>query len=193
MKMPWTMACGWALFLACLAPASPPLAPQVAGGTPGGLAMTHPPRPLPPLVLEDQFGHPEKLPDRLDRVVVLVYGDRRGADANKQLGEALHVHFHPTARGCRPRGAPCPGEAAGRRATGDAQPGRDRGAGGVRWQGAALVPSVIRAQFRAASPAVPVWLDFQDQMKQLFGLAAGVPNVAVVDTRGRLRCTASGP
>jgi hypothetical protein len=51
---------------------------------------------------------------------------------------------------------------------------------------------VIRGQVRAGSPVVPVWLDFQDQMKQLFGLAVGVPNVAVVDAQGRLRYTASG-
>jgi hypothetical protein len=155
--------------------------------------VTHPPRALPPIVMEDQFEQPEKLSDGLGRVVVLVYGDRRGADANKQLGEALHVYFHPAAHGQ-------PAEQAHRapvKPLEDVPPGTvspDVVTVPVACIGKvpALVRTLIRSQFRSGSPAVPVWLDFQDQMKQLFGLAAGVPNVVVVDTKGRLRYSASG-
>lgn len=155
--------------------------------------VSHPPQPVPPLVMEDQFEQPEKLSDGQGRIVVLIYGDRRSADANKQLGEALHVWFHPSARGLPPdkaRQAPVkPLENAS-----PESPGPDVVAVPVACIGKVppLVRSMIRSQIRNSSPAVPVWLDFQDQMKQLFGLAAGVPNLVVVDTQGRLRCSATG-
>jgi hypothetical protein len=155
--------------------------------------VTHAPRALPPIVMEDQFERPEKLADGLGRVVVLVYGDRKSADANKQLGEALHMYFHPTARGLPPdRAHQAPVKPLDNVPPGTPSP--DVVAIPVACVGKvpALVRSLIRSQIRAAAPAVPVWLDFQDQMKQLFGLAAGVPNVVVVDTQGRLRYTTSG-
>jgi hypothetical protein len=50
----------------------------------------------------------------------------------------------------------------------------------------------ICRQFRDASPEVPVWLDFDDRLRQLFGLSAGEPNLAVIDAAGRLRHAATG-
>src|SRR5262249_7822694 len=60
-------------------------------------------------------------------------------------------------------------------------------------QVAAVVRSAVRAAFRTSSPDVPVWLDFQDQLKEQCGFTPGVSNVAVLDTFGRLRCLATGP
>jgi hypothetical protein len=163
-------------------------------GASAAQVVSHPPQPVPPLVMEDQFEHPAKLSDGLGRVVVLIYGDRRSADANKQLGEVLHVWFHPTARGLAPDKA----RQASVKPLEDAAPGTP-GPDVVMVPVACigkvppLVRSLIRGQIRGGSPAVPVWLDFQDQMKQQFGLAAGVPNLVVVDTQGRLRCSATGP
>jgi hypothetical protein len=57
----------------------------------------------------------------------------------------------------------------------------------------ALVRSTIRTFFRTSSPDVAVWLDFQDQLKEQCGFTPGVPNLAVLDTSGRLRCLATGP
>ena len=56
-----------------------------------------------------------------------------------------------------------------------------------------VVGSAIRTGFRTSSPDVPIWLDFQDQLKEQCGFAPGVSNVAVLDTAGRLRCIATGP
>ena len=51
------------------------------------------------LALEDQFGRPQSLAAMRGRVVVYVYGDRKGTDASRTFGEQLHVLFHPTAKG----------------------------------------------------------------------------------------------
>jgi hypothetical protein len=51
---------------------------------------------------------------------------------------------------------------------------------------------VARTRLRQESPHVSVWLDFDDVMRQTFGMAAGVPNVAVVDTAGRPHRVVSG-
>jgi predicted transcriptional regulator len=56
----------------------------------------------------------------------------------------------------------------------------------------ALLRALIRTKFREASPAVPVWLDLTDQMRTQFGVQPDVPNVAVIDTQGRLRYTDAG-
>src|SRR5262245_57845678 len=54
------------------------------------------------LMLEDQFEHKQDLATRSGDVVVLLYGDRDGMPANKDLGEKLHLHYHPTAKGLPP-------------------------------------------------------------------------------------------
>ena len=62
-------------------------------------------RPLPKpveLVLEDQFERKTDLADLRGNVVILVYGDRKGTDACRTLGEQLHVCWHPTAKGQPP-------------------------------------------------------------------------------------------
>ncbi len=56
-----------------------------------------------------------------------------------------------------------------------------------------VIRAVVRGSIRAASPDVPVWLDFGDQMKMQFPFTPGVANVVVLDAVGRPRYTASGP
>ena len=48
------------------------------------------------LNLEDQFGRKQDIAALRGAVAVLVYGDRRATDACRELGERLHVAFHPT-------------------------------------------------------------------------------------------------
>jgi hypothetical protein len=148
---------------------------------------------VPVISLDDQFEKLHAATDHRGDVLVIIYGDRQGADANRALGETVHVHFHPTARGLGPAQArrapvrPVADLSAGQRspdvvtipvATIGAVPG--------------VVRSVLRGQFRSASPDAPVWLDFQDQTKKQFGFQAGVPNLAVLDTTGRLRLIQTG-
>jgi hypothetical protein len=151
------------------------------------------PTPLAPLNMEDQYERPRHLSGYRGHVVVLIYGDRASADANKKLGEAVHVHFHPSARDLPPEKAlqapalPLEGVPAGTTvpdvvALPIACVGKVPG----------FVRIFVRGQIRNGSPYMPVWLDFEDQMKTRFGLAPGAPNVAIVDSQGRLRYTGNG-
>jgi hypothetical protein len=150
-----------------------------------------PPAPL--FVLEDQFQRPRNIGAAPGDVVVLIYGDRNSAEANRQLGAALHVHFHPAAQGQPPAQAaraparPIAGWPAG-------VPVPDVRVLAVACAGKVpgVVASLIRSQLRSKSPDMPVFLDFEDKMKQFYGLGAGVTNLAVIDTQGRVRCRAHG-
>jgi hypothetical protein len=172
-------ALGWLVFLAG------PLPAQV---------VARPAPPMPAVLMEDQFEQPHRLDQLRGKVVVMIYGDRKSADSNRVLGEALHVHFHPAARGLPPEQA--------QQAPARPVEGLPLGLSGpdvvtvpVASIGKVpgLVRGLIRSQIRSGSPGLAVWLDFQDQLKQQFGLAAGVSNVLVVDALGRLRYTATGP
>jgi len=154
------------------------------------LALGQPPIDLSEWTMEDQFGRSTRLGVHAGNVVVILYGDRGGADANKHLGEQLHVAFHPSARGLPP--------AKAREAPVRPVPGKERSPD-VRLIPAASLGTVptmlrglIRAQFRGASPDLPVWLDWQDVLKKQFSLAPGMPNVLILDTKGRVRYTFSG-
>lgn len=157
-----------------------------------GAAVAQPPA-TPALALEDQFDRKVDLGAYRGAVVILVYGDRRGTDACKALGEQLHVCWHPDAKGqppARAQAAPVvgldglpPGKAAP-----DVKvipvaccgkvPGPIRG--------------VIRTQIAKGAPDVPVWLDFADAMKANFGLTPGEPNLVVIDAAGRPRGKVNG-
>ena len=54
------------------------------------------------LVLEDQFDQKADLAPLRGQVVVLVYGDKKATDTCRQLGESLHVCWHPDAKGQPP-------------------------------------------------------------------------------------------
>ena len=148
----------------------------------------------PVLMMEDQFEKTHNVTDYRGEIVVFVYGDRLAAAANKTLGEQIHVHFHPTAQGM-------PADKA-RQASVRPLPDLPSGTRNpeVRSVPVAcignvprLVRGVMRGQFRIGSPDMPVWLDFDDQMKkQEFPFTAGVPNVVVIDAAGQLRYSHSG-
>ena len=148
---------------------------------------------VPVLAMEDQFEKLHDVRDHRGDVVVLIYGDRKSADANKALGELLHVTFHPGAKGQPPAHArkapvqPLPGLPAAARSP-------DVLAIPVACVGKvpALVRALIRGQIRTGSPDVPVWLDFADLMKTQFPFQPGVPNVVVLDGQGRYRYAAGG-
>ena len=44
--------------------------------------------------------------------------------------------------------------------------------------------TVARSRFRKDSQFVSVWLDFEDTMRQRFGIVPNEPNVVLLDTRG---------
>jgi len=51
---------------------------------------------------------------------------------------------------------------------------------------------VARSRMRTDSPHVPVWLDFEGVMEQVFGMVPGGPNVVVLDTTGKTHSVLSG-
>lgn len=145
------------------------------------------------LVLEDQFDRKADLADLRGHVVIIVYGDRHSTDACRALGEALHVHWHPEAKGQPPakaRSAPVvpldnlkPGQVAPDvivvpvACCGKIPP---------------AVRGLIRSHIAKGVPDAVVWLDFDDIMKTRFGQKPGEPNLVVFDTQGRLRAQVSG-
>jgi len=145
------------------------------------------------IALEDQFRtRHETLALRGD-VVVLVYAARHGAEAAHELGRRLHVRFHPTA--------------ASVAATEWARQPVVNPAGwpaGVRAPDVHAIPvaclpevpkalqSVARSRLRKESQHVPVWLDFEDVMRQRFGIVPDEPNVLIIDTHGCAHGVLSG-
>ena len=145
------------------------------------------------LVLEDQFERKADLADLRGNVVILVFGDRKGTDTCRALGEQLHVCWHPDAKGQPPakaRAAPVvpleglkPGQVAPNvvvvpvACCGKPGPG---------------VRATITRRMAKESPDVVVWLDYTDAMKGMFGLTAGEANVAVIDAKGVARMKLNG-
>jgi len=137
------------------------------------------------VVMEDQFKNRCDTAVMRGDVVVLVYAGRQGAEAALEVGRRLHTHFHPTAAGAAaeewstqpvvpPAGWPA-----------------DARVPDVRVIPVACVPEVPKAlhavarnRLRKESPVVSVWLDFDDVMRQRFGMVPDEPNVLLVDTRG---------
>lgn len=157
------------------------------------------PQPQPPapkaveLVMEDQFERKTDLADLRGNVVVLVFGDRKGTDACRTLGEQLHVCWHPGAKGQPPAKA----QAAPVVPLDGLKPGQV--APNVIVVPVACcgkVPAAIRPaigkQIAKGSPDVVVWLDYADAMKGQFGLTAGETNVVVIDAAGRARVKFNG-
>ncbi len=150
------------------------------------------PKPV-ELVLEDQFERKADLADLRGNVVVLVFGDRKGTDACRALGEQLHVCWHPTAKGQPPAKAqiapvvPLEGLKPGQVAPNVIV---------VPIACCGKVPAAVRPAIRngvaKGSPDVVVWLDYADTVKTLFGLTAGETNVAVIDATGVARMKLNG-
>jgi hypothetical protein len=145
------------------------------------------------IAMEDQFRNRRETGVFRGDVVVLVYAERKGAEAALELGRRLHVLFHPTAET-----APA-SEWSRQPVTG--LPGWPAH---VRVPDVHVVPvasmpevpkpleTVARSRMRTDSPHVPVWLDFEGVMERLYGIVPGGPNVVVLDTAGRTSSVQSG-
>ena len=115
-----------------------------------------------------------------------LYGDREAAEASRDLGAALHVLFHPSAKGKPPADAadapvrPVPGAAGELR--------RPAGAGGRRGErprrAGADPPGDRLSNSARAAPHTPVLLDWDGDLGRRFGLVAGEPNAVVISADG---------
>lgn len=151
-----------------------------------------PPKPV-ELMLEDQFERKANLADLRGNVVILVYGDRKGTDVCRTLGEQLHVCWHPTAKGQPPAKA----QAAAVVPLEGLKPGQvSPNVIVVPVACCGKVPGAIRGtiskQIAKGSPDVVVWLDFANTMKDMFGLTAGETNLVVIDAIGVARLKLNG-
>jgi len=145
------------------------------------------------LTLDDQFEKAQNINQYRGDVLILLYGDRDGMPANKGLGEKLHVHFHPTAQGKPP--------AEANRAPATPVPNLPQGMRSpeVRVVPVAcvgkvpdLVKNIIRGRIKKDAPDTTVLLDFENKMKDQFGMKEGEPNLVLIDTQGRVRMKAAG-
>lgn len=170
-----------------------PAALVILAGTLGpslapGAELVPPPaeRPAVNIVLEDQFRNRRGTEQLRGDIVVLVYAERHGAEAALELGRRLHLRFHPTADGAPPT------EWSTQPVIGLAGWPEGVPAPDVHVIPIACVPevpkplhAVARVRLRQESPHVSVWLDFEDVLRQTFGLVPAEPNVALIDGDGR--------
>ena len=145
------------------------------------------------IAMEDQFKNRHETLRYRGDVVVLVYAERKGAEAALEVGRRLHVRFHPSA-------AQAPATEWSRQPV----------AAPTGWPAALAPPDVhvipvaclpevpkalepvARSRFRKESQFVSVWLDFADTMRQRFGGVPDEPNVVLLDTRGCPQGVVSG-
>lgn len=168
-------------------------APAPGGAAPQAQVVRLKPQKAPAFVMGDQFEKEHRCQECQGDILVLIYGDRESSEFNKQLGEMIHIAFHPSAKNLPPEKArqaapsPLPGQPSGSRTP-------DVKAVPVAIIGKApnLVKSIIRNEFRKACPDCPVWMDFEGIMQQSFGMAPGVPNLVVIDAAGQVRMAAGG-
>ena len=145
------------------------------------------------LAFEDQFRNRREIGQLRGDVVVLVYANRTAAEAAVELGRRLHLRFHPTAAGAaaeewsRQPVTPLANWPAGQRMP------------DVHVIPVACLPevpkplhAVARSRLRKESEFVSVWLDFDDAMREAFGMVADEPNIVVIDTQGRKHSVRSG-
>jgi hypothetical protein len=150
------------------------------------------PKPV-ELSFEDQFEQKRNLSDLRGKVVIVVYGDRNGIESSRELGEKLHVLFHPTAKGLTPEKAKlAPVIALAGVADGKASP--DVVVVPVACAGAVPGPikALIRRGLKKDAADTPVWIDFGTVMADKFVLKEGQANVAVFDAGGYLRMKVNG-
>jgi len=150
------------------------------------------PKPL-ELSFEDQFEAKHSVADFKGKVVILVYGDRNGIEASKELGEKLHVVFHPTAKGLAPDKAKlAPVAALPGVAEGKVSP--EVVVVPVACAGSVPGPikTLIRRGLKKDAAETPVWIDFGTAMSDKFAMKEGQPNIAVLDANGYLRLKVNG-
>ena len=154
------------------------------------------PRKEPPkidLSLPDQMERKQDLASHRGDVVILLFGDREGAKQNREIGEQLQVEFHPTAKGqTGAKAAQAPVTPLANLPQGKRSPDVKIIPVACIGKVPAVVKNLIRSQVKKEVGETPVWLDYEDRMKELFGLSVGEPNLAVIDAEGKLRFRATG-
>jgi hypothetical protein len=145
------------------------------------------------MAFEDQFGKVSTVAGQQGKVLVLVYGDNAAVKDCRVIGEAIHLAFHPTAKGLDPvKAKQQPVLAMDNLPAGKA-------ATPVMVQAVACcgkMPKVVKPvfldQMKKASPEIPVWLDFEQTLTTQIGMTTGQANVAIFDVESRFRKVVNG-
>ncbi len=148
---------------------------------------------VPKFEMDDQFQKQNKIENFRGDVVVLLFGDKESAEANKILGQTIHESFHPQAKGKTPAQA----RLAPVLELADQPPGtKSPEVHTIAVACVGKVPNIvkvfIRNQLVKGSPDVPLWLDFNEIMRTTFKYKPSVSNLVVIDPWGNLRLSASG-
>jgi hypothetical protein len=160
------------------------------------IATAQSPRAEPPkavLILEDQFERKQDIAQFRGNVLVVLYGDKDGMPANKGLGEKLHVHYHPAAKGLPPAQA-AKAPVVPLKGVPEGKPSPDVRILPVACIGKVpeVVKGIIRGRVKKEASESMVLLDFETKMKDQFGLKEGQPNLVVIDAQGRVRMKMAG-
>ncbi len=148
---------------------------------------------VPKLKMTDQFAKPHDVAELRGDVVVLVFADRGGAEASRDLGTKLHVHFHPTAKGqSAALSAKAPATPIAGAPLGTTAPDAKMVPIAVIGEVPSALHLMVRTRFRQVAPDAAIWLDLTDTMRQQFDVKKDVPNFAVLDCEGRVRYTTAG-
>jgi hypothetical protein len=145
------------------------------------------------ITMEDQFETKNSVADHKGKVLILVYGDRNGIDASRELGSTLHVVFHPSAEGKTAKEAmkapvaPLDGVASDK-ASPDVKVIPVAACTGVPGP----IKGIIRKALAKDAADTSVWLDFDGVMAEKFTMREGEPNLVLIDAEGRLRLKVNG-
>jgi hypothetical protein len=145
------------------------------------------------IAFDDQFERDQDIQKLRGDIVVVLYGDSDAVHTNRILGDKIHVIFHPSAKDLPPAQAikapvaPIPDLKEGTRSP------------EVRIVHVACLGKTIdvikayqRQRMKKESPETAVLLDFENKMKNDYGMKAGEPNLLVIDAQGRLRLKMNG-
>jgi hypothetical protein len=143
--------------------------------------------------LSDQLGHRCAVSDHFGDVFVMIYGDKQILEVDRRAQDRLTAAFLAGRRSERPEA-----DAPKVKPVEGAPPGsyspQVHVASVACLQGYPnpAVQSLVRRQFATRWPHSVVLIDFEDKMRQNFGLTAGTSHVLVFDTYGRLRLRMTG-
>ena len=158
-----------------------------------GIGFAADPPKVSDLAMEDQFEAKNSVADHKGKVLILVYGDRDGIDASRELGSKLHMLFHPSAEGKSAKEAKAAPVAA-LEGVEKGKPSPDVAVVPVACCGKVpdVVKGFVRGGLKKDAADTAVWLDFGTTMKDKFGMTAKEPNLVVIDAQGRLRLKVNG-
>jgi hypothetical protein len=151
------------------------------------------PPPKASISLDDQFEHKRDVAEFRGDVVIILYGDREGTDTNKLLAERINAFLHPpiskgriSARAAPPAILPVDSKQKGPLFEVRIVPVMCVG------KSTDVIKNYTRQRVRKESPDAMVLIDFENKIKEEYGLKAGETNMLLIDAAGRLRMKING-